>query len=124
MYASLSFILTSAKLDYKPRHLLNNVDSVIFPGTRGSGRSDRNTSFLLLLHPIHGSTTFMHFSNLVRFTRIEENTLCCRSFSGVDMGHDSYVPVQVKVNFALLGGRGRGLIDSLCDMKRLQSIQK
>ena len=41
----------------------------------GSG-SDCDTSFLLLFHPVHGSSTFMSITNLVIYTSIIKDTLC------------------------------------------------
>ena len=38
------------------------------PKSSGSSRCNCNSSFLLLLHPIHSSSTIMNFTNFVRFT--------------------------------------------------------
>ena len=62
-----------------------------FPDTGGGGGSNRDTAFLFLHHPVHGSGAFVHFADLVRLTRVEQDTLGGRRFAGVDVRHDTEV---------------------------------
>jgi hypothetical protein len=59
------------------------------PVSGGSSRGDGYTSFLLLLHPVHGSGTVMGFAHFVVDTGVEKNTLSGGGLSCVDMGHDT-----------------------------------
>ena len=57
-------------------------------GGRCSG-GNGDTAFLLLDHPVHGCATFMHFSDLVGFTRIEKDAFRSRGLTGIDVSHDT-----------------------------------
>ena len=61
------------------------------PVTGGGSGSDRDTSLLLLLHPVHCRSTFMSITDLVVYAGIVENTLCQRSLAGIDMSHDTNI---------------------------------
>ena len=57
---------------------VDNIDSVLFkllrstrPKGRSRSRGDRYTTLLLLLHPVHGGSAIMDFTNLMRHTGIE-----------------------------------------------------
>ena len=75
---------------------IDDVNSMIFPVTSGSRRSDGNTTLLLLLHPVHGGRTLMGLTDLVVDTGIEQDTLSRRRFTGVDMSHDTNVSGTLK----------------------------
>ena len=62
---------------------IDNVDSVVLPGTCCGSRGDGDSSLLLLFHPVHGGTTFVHFTNLVRFSSVVKDTLGGGSFTGI-----------------------------------------
>src|SRR5690606_18639384 len=68
---------------------INNINCefliAVHPLTMRSGRSNCNTSFLLLFHPVHSSRTIMDLPNLVTYTRIEKDTLCSSGFPGINM---------------------------------------
>ncbi len=58
---------------------INNIDAIFLvvtiPGSgRRSGRN-RDAAFALLLHPVHGGRTFIHRTDLVSHTRIEQDAL-------------------------------------------------
>jgi hypothetical protein len=79
---------------------VNNVDAVfvkLFGRTRpegGSGsRRDRNPALLLLLHPVHDSSAVVDLTNLVRNTRVEQDTLRRRGFTRVDVRYNPDVSV-------------------------------
>src|SRR5690554_4964758 len=61
-----------------------------------SSRSDRNSTFLLLLHPVHLGSTFVSFSQLMNTTRIKEYTLRSSCFSGINVCHDSNITIFVQ----------------------------
>src|SRR5258707_14481163 len=71
---------------------INNVDAVLFvvagPTGGGGGAGDRNAALALLLHPVHGGRAFVHRTNLVGDTRIEQDALGRRGLSGVDVRHN------------------------------------
>mmetsp|Transcript_894 Transcript_894/g.2071 ORF Transcript_894/g.2071 Transcript_894/m.2071 type:complete len:552 (+) Transcript_894:661-2316(+) len=84
---------------------INDVDTVILPGASGSGGGNGNSTLLFLFHPIHGGSSFVDLTNLVRFSSVVKNSLGGGGLSGVDVGHDTDVTVKVQVNFTLRGGR-------------------
>src|SRR5882762_3871293 len=71
---------------------INNVDAVFFvvagPTGGGGGAGDGDAALALLLHPVHGGRAFVHRTNLVGDTRIEQDALGRRSLSGVDVRHN------------------------------------
>jgi len=78
---------------------INQVDFIsitgIFPTSGSSGGSDSDTTFLLLLHPVHCSGTIVYLTDFVGQTRIKQNTFrgCC--LSGIDVGHDTDITCQM-----------------------------
>lgn len=46
-----------------------------------------------LFHPVHGGCPFVNFTNLVIFTRVEQDTLSCCGLSSIDVSHDADVTV-------------------------------
>ena len=83
---------------YREVHVPRSIDQIDFilivlivPESCRSSRSDGDTTFLLLFHPVHRCSTVVHFTNLVSQTSIEKNTFRCRSLSGIDMRHDTDV---------------------------------
>ena len=71
--------------------------TIIVPECSGSGRSDGDTALLLLLHPVHGSCTFVNLTDLVGLTGVEKDTLGRGGLTGIDVGHDTDVTSQVEV---------------------------
>ena len=70
---------------------INDIDPVSLPETGRRGGGNGNTSLLLLHHPVHGRAAVVNLAQLVRFTRVEQDTLGSRGFSGVDVRHDTDV---------------------------------
>jgi hypothetical protein len=75
---------------------IDDVDPVIAPETSGRSRRDRDPALLLLLHPVHGSRTVMHFTDLVGFTGVEQNALCGRGFTGINVCHDADIAIHTE----------------------------
>ena len=70
---------------------IDDVETVTFPyASRSSGR-DGNTTFLFLRHPVHNRRTFVRITDLVGFTRVEQDTFGSRGFTSVDVRHDTKV---------------------------------
>ena len=59
------------------------------PMASGSCRCNCDTSLLLLLHPVHGSGTFVSITNFIIDTGIVKNTLGQCSFTSIDVSHDT-----------------------------------
>ena len=59
------------------------------PVTSRSCGCDCDTSLLLLLHPVHGSCTFVSITDLIVNTSIIKDTLCRCCLTSIDMSHDS-----------------------------------
>ncbi len=64
---------------------------IIFPARGGGSRGNGNTAFLLLRHPVHGRRAVVYLSNLVRESRVKQDTLRSGGFAGIDMRHDTDV---------------------------------
>ena len=67
----------------------------ILPTRSRCCRCNSNTTFLLLLHPVHSSSTIMYLTNFVSQSGIEQDTFrsCC--FSGIDVSHDTDITSQM-----------------------------
>ena len=64
---------------------IDDVDAVIFPVSCRSSRRDRNTAFLFLSHPVHGSSAVMNFADFMNSAGVEQNTFGCRGFTSIDV---------------------------------------
>src|SRR5690606_3647730 len=58
-------------------------------------RLDRDAALLLLLHPVHGGGTVMHFTQLVADAGVEQDALGRGGLAGIDVGHDAEVAIAV-----------------------------
>ena len=86
---------------------IDDVDSVFIELTvhtapKTSGRSGRNgdTALLLLLHPIHGGSTIVHLTYLVRNTGVKKNAFGSSGFTGINVGTNSDIAIAVNRGFA------------------------
>ena len=68
---------------------VDDVDSVACPVCSGCSRSDRDTTLLLLCHQVHRCSTLVGLTDFVVDTGVEQNTLCCGCFTGIDVRHDT-----------------------------------
>src|SRR6266566_288838 len=70
---------------------IDNVDAVIKPETCSSGRGNRDAALLLLGHPVHSSSPFMHLTHTVNFLSVEEDTLSRGGFTSINMSDDTNI---------------------------------
>ena len=71
---------------------INNIDANVAPGAGRRGGRNRDAALLLLLHPVHGGSAFVHLSDTVRLSRIKQDALRRSGLTGIDVGHDADVP--------------------------------
>ena len=64
-----------------------------------SGR-DRNTTFLFLLHPVHGGVAIVDFADLVGLTGVIQNALGGRRLTGIDVRHDADIAISLERGYA------------------------
>src|SRR6516164_1596179 len=71
---------------------INDVDAVFLvetgPTGGGRGAGDGDAALALLLHPVHGGRAFVHRTDLIGHTRIEQDALGRRGLPGVDVRHN------------------------------------
>ena len=70
--------------------------AVIVPESGSGGRSDGDTTLLLLLHPVHGSGAVVNLTYFVSQTRIKQYALRCGGLTGIDMSHNTYITGKFK----------------------------
>src|SRR5690554_5365231 len=68
---------------------IDDVDAHTSPLSGCRSRGDRDSTLLLLLHPVHGGSAFMRFADFVDSSRIVKNPLCRRRLSSINMGHNA-----------------------------------
>ena len=71
---------------------IDDVDAMTLPVAGGSGRGNGDTSFLLLLHPVHRSCALMGLAQLMGLSGIEQDTLGCRGLTGINVRHNADIP--------------------------------
>jgi hypothetical protein len=81
---------------------INNVDAVVFellahafPKTGSRRRSDGDTAFLFLFHPIHCGCTIVHLTDFMGPAGVKQHALSSRGFTRVYMSNDTDVPVPI-----------------------------
>ena len=86
---------------------VNDVDAVLgqglvhaFPEAGGGSGRDRDATLLLLLHPVHGGSTVVHFTNLVVHTGIEKHALGGRGLASVNVGRNTDIAVALNGGMA------------------------
>ena len=63
---------------------------------RGGGSGlDRDATLLLLLHPVHGGSAVVHFTDLVALAGVEQDALGRGGLAGIDVGHDAEIAVTL-----------------------------
>ena len=70
---------------------VDDVDPGILPLSSSCGGSDGDAAFLFLLHPVHGGCALMGLTQLVGASCVEEDSLRCGCFAGIDVSHDTDV---------------------------------
>ena len=79
---------------------IDDVDAVLVPFTSGCRRGNRDTTLLLLLHPVHRRSTLMHLPHLVGAAGVVEDAFGRGGLARVDVGHDSDVASPLECVFA------------------------
>jgi hypothetical protein len=81
---------------------VDDVDAVLgeghvhaLPETGGGSGRDRDAALLLLLHPVHGGSAIVHFTNLVVHTGVEKNALGRGGLAGVDVRRNTNVAIAL-----------------------------
>ena len=78
---------------------VNKVELILIavpsPIGGSGGRSNGDTALLFLRHPVHGCAAVVHFTDFVRLTRVEKDTLRRGGLTGVDVRHNTDVTGQV-----------------------------
>ena len=84
---------------------INNVDTVgvvlllgTFPHAGSCSGSNRNTTFLLLNHPVHSSGSVVDFTDFMGLTGIEQDTFRGGGLTGINMCHDTDISCSIKRN--------------------------
>ena len=67
--------------------------TLIRPISGSCRRSDSDTTFLLLNHPVHSSSTIMYLTDFVCQTSIVQDTLGGSCLTGIDVRHDTDVSI-------------------------------
>jgi hypothetical protein len=80
--------------------MLGEILAHAFPEACGRRRCNGDTTFLFLLHPVHGGRAVMNFANLVIDAGIKQNTLGGSGLSGVDMRRNSDIAIAVDGSLA------------------------
>ena len=70
---------------------VDDVDPVILPIAGGGGAGDRNTTFALLLHPVHRRGTLVGVADLAVHAAVEKNAFRQRGLAGINVRHDADV---------------------------------
>ena len=68
---------------------INDIDPVVSPQTSGGSGSNRNASFLLLDHPVHGRRPLVHLANFIVDPSVVQDPLGGGGFTGINMSHDA-----------------------------------
>ncbi len=61
------------------------------PGTGGGSRGNGDPPFLLLLHPVHGSSTIVNLTNFVAYPGIKQDALRGGCLTGIDVRGNPYI---------------------------------
>src|SRR6185437_7548759 len=72
------------------------LGAVAAPEARGRGRRDGDTALLLLLHPVHGSSAIMDFSDFVALAGVVQDALGRSRLPGIDVRHDADIPIVIE----------------------------
>ena len=69
------------------------VHAVYVPCSSGGSSGNRDTTFALLLHPVHGGSTFVYFTDFVGTTGIIKDTFRSRRLTRINVRNNTDVSV-------------------------------
>jgi hypothetical protein len=79
---------------------IDDVNAVVLvealPMRRRRGRRNRDAAFLLLLHPVHGRSAFMHLADAMNAARVVQDAFGRRRLAGIDVSHDADIAELLK----------------------------
>ena len=81
---------------------INDLDAMLLvihrvaPERCGRGRSNRDSTLLLLNHPVHGGGAIVNLADLVGLAGVVQDALGRRGLAGIDVGHDSDISGSVE----------------------------
>ena len=70
---------------------VNDIYLMTFPESCSCSRSNSDTSFFFLFHPVHCSFTIVSFTYFMNFSSIEQNSFSSSCFTSIDMGNNTYI---------------------------------
>src|SRR5438093_8175717 len=71
---------------------VDDVDTGVAPEAGGGGGRDGDAAFLLLLHPVHDGSAFVHFADFVRNPGVVQDPFRRGRLPGIDVRHDADIP--------------------------------
>ena len=75
---------------------VDDVDPMVLPEAGRRRRGDCDAALLLLRHPVHRGSAFVNFADLVRAPGIVQNPLGRGRLAGIDMRHDTDIPIPLE----------------------------
>ena len=72
---------------------VDDVQTLAVPEGGGRSGGNRDATLLLLLHPIHGGSTFVHFADFMRLAAVVKDPFSGRRFPCIDVGHDAEITI-------------------------------
>src|SRR5579859_820451 len=79
---------------------VDDVDAMALPETGGGGRRDGDAALLLLLHPVHRGGAVIDLAHAVGLARVIQNPLSRRRLTGINVGHDADITIQIERGLA------------------------
>src|SRR5208282_6118180 len=73
-----------------------DVDPMVLPEASRRRGGDRDAALLLLRHPVHRGSAFVNFADLVGAPGVVENPLGRSRLAGIDMRHNTDVPIPLE----------------------------
>ncbi len=79
---------------------VDDIDMVSLPVTSGGRGRDRDPALLFLFHPVHGRCSFVHLTDLVRDTSVEQDTFSGSRLTSVDVRDNTDITILIDRSLA------------------------